>query len=228
VKSHTFLIKETINLFGQPGILLSGSQIQQSFPGQYFLASSEEVETALPTVLYHFKTNQTGSLFSGLLPNSWLPSMELAIRGPLGNGFTRPVQFRKVALAVIPGANITPLLSLASELLQDHMEVALLMDSAPNMLAPEIELLPLNAIQDATSWADTFFVITPLELINETVKLFSDRAQLFKPIEIMVQTSYVCGGMAECGVCSVLTKKGWKLACKAGPVFSMKDLEYEF
>jgi NAD(P)H-flavin reductase len=33
-----------------------------------------------------------------------------------------------------------------------------------------------------------------------------------------------CGGLAECGVCAVTTRRGWKLACKDGPVFDLGEL----
>jgi hypothetical protein len=31
-----------------------------------------------------------------------------------------------------------------------------------------------------------------------------------------------CGGMGDCGVCNVMTKKGPRLVCKDGPVFDLK------
>ena len=33
-----------------------------------------------------------------------------------------------------------------------------------------------------------------------------------------------CGGAAECGICAVPFGRGWKLACKDGPVFELNPL----
>jgi hypothetical protein len=32
--------------------------------------------------------------------------------------------------------------------------------------------------------------------------------------------------MADCGVCGVKGRRGWRLACKDGPVFDLNDLEW--
>jgi NAD(P)H-flavin reductase len=42
--------------------------------------------------------------------------------------------------------------------------------------------------------------------------------------QVLVRTSIPCGGIADCGVCAVMTKSNWKLACKDGPVFDLKEL----
>jgi len=34
-----------------------------------------------------------------------------------------------------------------------------------------------------------------------------------------------CGGLGDCGLCAVDLKRGWKLACKDGPVFDLNELE---
>jgi hypothetical protein len=33
-----------------------------------------------------------------------------------------------------------------------------------------------------------------------------------------------CAGLADCGVCAVELRRGWKLACKDGPVFDLRDI----
>jgi dihydroorotate dehydrogenase electron transfer subunit len=42
--------------------------------------------------------------------------------------------------------------------------------------------------------------------------------------QILIHTPVPCGGVAECGVCAVTSKSGWKLACRDGPVFDWREL----
>ena len=48
--------------------------------------------------------------------------------------------------------------------------------------------------------------------------------QLDVPSQVLVLTDMPCGGLAECGVCAVDLKRGWKLACMHGPVFALSEL----
>jgi hypothetical protein len=42
--------------------------------------------------------------------------------------------------------------------------------------------------------------------------------------QVLIHTPMPCAGLAECGVCAVRDRHDWKMACKDGPVFIMKDL----
>ena len=42
--------------------------------------------------------------------------------------------------------------------------------------------------------------------------------------QALIVTPMPCGGIAECGVCAVTVRRGWKMACKDGPVFDLKEL----
>jgi len=42
--------------------------------------------------------------------------------------------------------------------------------------------------------------------------------------QVLVVTPMPCGGLAECGVCAFTTRRGWKMACKDGPVFDLSEL----
>jgi NAD(P)H-flavin reductase len=35
-----------------------------------------------------------------------------------------------------------------------------------------------------------------------------------------------CSGLADCGVCAVPARRGYKLACKDGPVFDLDELDW--
>jgi hypothetical protein len=43
-------------------------------------------------------------------------------------------------------------------------------------------------------------------------------------VQILIHTSMPCGGIAECGVCALRTEDDWKLICKEGPVFDLREI----
>ena len=45
--------------------------------------------------------------------------------------------------------------------------------------------------------------------------------------QALVRTPMPCGALADCGVCTVRTSRGPKLACKDGPVFDLSLLAVE-
>jgi dihydroorotate dehydrogenase electron transfer subunit len=45
-------------------------------------------------------------------------------------------------------------------------------------------------------------------------------------VKALVMTPIPCGGIAECGACAVPAHRGWKLACRDGPVFNLNELAW--
>src|SRR5512138_923098 len=66
-------------------------------PGQYLLASDGS-DAPLPVPLFYTDSAPQGFVAAAPLPGSWNPGLELALRGPLGRGFTLPPASRKVGL----------------------------------------------------------------------------------------------------------------------------------
>jgi dihydroorotate dehydrogenase electron transfer subunit len=91
----------------------------------------------------------------------------------------------------------------------------------------EIEILPIEGLADLLPWADYLVVDLPRESLPQlrrAMRLPADqRASI--DVEVLLDTPTPCGGAAECGVCAVKTRRGWKLACKDGPVFDFNLLE---
>ena len=87
------------------------------------------------------------------LPASWRPGTRLSLRGPLGHGFDLPRGVKKVALAAFhaPPALLFPLARLA---LDRGAAVAFYSAEPPAGLPMDIEVLPLDMLADALSWAD--------------------------------------------------------------------------
>jgi dihydroorotate dehydrogenase electron transfer subunit len=112
--------------------------------------------------------------------------------------------------------------------LQQAAAVVLVCASAPDNLSDEVEVQPLSAVREVVEWADYLAFDVPREYLpemkeqlsngNASIKWHSNQAQ------VLLHTPVPCGGLAECGVCAITIRRGWKLACKDGPVFDWTEL----
>ncbi len=209
-------------------------------PGQYLIASGPDPAETLPMVLFPSRVEvissepQGGQLIlqtvPGLvttpLPATWLAGTRLALRGPLGSGFHLPGSVRRVAIASLEGSPAR-LLPLASQALAQRAAVALYAAAIPDGLPEEVEVLPLDLLPEAPTWAD--FMALEVDLHHLTALRSRLGLPLFQrppcQIEVLVLTAVPCSGLAECGVCAVATRDGWALACSDGPVFDFIQLE---
>src|SRR3972149_2183013 len=195
-------------------------------PGQYFLAFAAGMDEALATPLYYAGTDSGNWFLAGKIPPAWQPGTRLVWRGPLGHGFHLPPTARRVALAAWNDL-VTSLSALVNLALTQDASVVWYSRHLPEQLPPSVEVLPLESLPEAWDWADY------LALECDSIDLPRLAASLLLPsggkpdctTEILLHTPLTCGGTAECGVCAVRTKKGWKLACKDGPVYEFDSLE---
>ena len=90
------------------------------------------------------------------------------------------------------------------------------------------EINPLRLLPDALAWADFLALDAPLPRLAELRSLLGLRPDQHLPClaQVLVETPMPCGGVAECGVCAVPARRGWKLACQDGPVFNLDELEW--
>jgi hypothetical protein len=212
--------------------------------GQYLLAHAVGQDEALPAALFAARTlslSLSGDVAAGQLelapplPPGWTAGTRLAVRGPLGRGFSLPLSARQVALV---GLGVPPyrLLPLADLALAQGAAVALYAQSArsvPDGLPPEVEVLPLENLPEVIGWADYIaFDLVP-EALSGMKKRFGLMPHTLLPVaaQVLVRVPMPCGGIADCGLCAVQTssrsgaRRGWKLACKEGPVFDFNELE---
>jgi dihydroorotate dehydrogenase electron transfer subunit len=197
-------------------------------PGQYGMALAEQdPAAALATIVFATATVPNGFITAPGLPSNWMPGTRLVLRGPFGRGFHLPVTARRVALA---GLDESPyrLLPVANEALRQGAAVALYC-AAPQPAWPvDVEMLPLSALPESLAWADFLGVDIPLQalgLLRHSLGL-ADHQHISCPGQALISSPLPCAGMGECGVCAVRTHRGWKLACKDGPVFDLLDLEW--
>jgi NAD(P)H-flavin reductase len=211
---------------GEMGGRISYPPGMRPAPGQYLVASSANSDDPLPIVLFpqHIQANEM--VIAPPLPSEWAAGMTLAVRGPLGNGFHLPANAQRVALAGLEGS-AARLLPLADQALKQGSAVVIYTEKPPAGLPAEVELLSLDLLPEAHTWAD----FLALEVSLAGLPGLRQRLGL-KPFQrpasqtqVMLWTPLPCTGLAECGICAVQVQRGWSLVCSDGPVFDFNDLD---
>lgn len=194
-------------------------------PGQYLLAHDLASDASIPVPIFPAGSTPTGFTIAPPIPVGWVPESRLSLRGPLGHGFNLPASARRVALVAVDG-NPYRLLPLLDSALTNKAAVTLLSESLPADLPAEVEVQPITMLLEAADWADYLAMDVMRESLPALWKMFpeGDQGWTVKDAQVLVLTPVPCGGMAECGVCAVNLRRGWKMACKDGPVFSLRDL----
>lgn len=200
-------------------------------PGQYLLASDSSDATlsvskcsTLPVPIFHTDFAPQGFIAAPPVPDSWNPGHEVYLRGPLGRGFVLPSFARKVALVAFD-ASPARLYGLIAPALTQKAAVVLLCDSLLDNLPDAVELQPISALPEIMDWADYI----AFDIARENLPGLSEQAfngnptKALSEAQVLIRTPLACGGIAECGVCAVTAKSGWKMACKDGPVFNWHD-----
>ena len=191
-------------------------------PGQYLLASDGS-DSPLPVPIFY--TDFAPGGFITPANGYWKPGDSLHLRGPLGRGFNVPPGARRIALIAFDDAPVR-LRGLIRPALAQNASVVLLSNSLGDGLPDDVEVQPLSAVGDVLKWADYIALDVNREnLPGLRQKLLEqNRLAAAKDAQVLIHTAMPCGGIAECGVCAVSTKSAWKLACKDGPVFDLREL----
>ncbi len=194
--------------------------------GQYTLAVNPEDESALvASPVFLAERGADGFLAAPPVPAQWMPGTTLILRGPLGYGFSLPVMARRVALAAFDETadRLLPLVSLA---LAQGAAVALFNDAALPSLPSAVEAYPFNSLPELLAWADFLALCLPIAALPELRSRLGMgiHERLSCPAQALVLAAMPCGGLAECGVCAIPAPRGWKLACKDGPVFNLEEI----
>jgi dihydroorotate dehydrogenase electron transfer subunit len=219
---------QVLELFLEDGCryvrLACGPQLTPA-PGQYLLAG-DDPDSPLPVPLFHTDFASNGFIAAAPASSYWSPGRELHLRGPLGHGFLLPVSARKVGLITFDSSYVL-LRGLIRPALQQGAAVVLVCDSSPDNLTDEVEVQPLSGLQEILEWADYLAFDLKRDDLDQVRARLGKSAQLTAANEaqVLIQTPVPCGGLGDCGVCAVTLKSGWKLACKDGPVFDLRELE---
>jgi dihydroorotate dehydrogenase electron transfer subunit len=200
--------------------------------GQYLLASDPaDCAAPLATRLFASATRADGFDCAPGLPRAWLPGTELALSGLLGHGFSLPESARHTVFAALSGhpARLRPLVTAAlargcaATLFADRLR-----EHDLSRWPAALEVYPLAALPDCLTFADYLALeADPPALAGlRTLLGLGPTARLPFTAQVLLDTPAPCGGLADCGVCAVRARRGWKLACKDGPVFEVNELEW--
>jgi len=191
-------------------------------PGQYLLASDDS-DSVMPVPIFYTDSAHGGFIFT--VSEKWSPGETLYLRGPLGHGFTMPASARKVGLVAFDEAP-TRLRGLIQPALRQEASVVLVADWNGDDLPDEVEVQPLSALEEILKWADYIAIDVDREHLGLLMERLQQRNQLsaVRDAQVLIRTPMPCGGVAECGVCAVVTKSGWQMACKDGPVFDLREV----
>ncbi len=207
-------------------------------PGQYLMAYAEGSDAPLATILFRARAMAApgqpdiGSFVAAPpTPAHWLPGTCLRMRGPLGHGFMLPTTARRIGLVSFDAPD-TPasssarrLLALLEQALRQDASVTLVCERSPEDLPLQVEVQPLQALPDVSNWADYIAIDSPRESLAELKnKLAMSSGSARAHTQVLVSTPMPCGGLGDCGVCSVERPGGTKLACVDGPVFDFNQL----
>ena len=201
-------------------------------PGQYVLANTTAAQSqngygeSLPAALFVYASPNGSLLAAPPMPAFWKVGAHLSLRGPCGKGFHFPAGAQKVALAAV-GGNPYRLEGLLHQALLRQAEVTLFCSFIPADLPVAVEILPLDLLPDALKGADFLAIEARLPGLAELSAWLKLPAGQPSPCltQVLVAADMPCGGKAECGVCSVRTHRGWRLACQDGPVFDYNLLD---
>jgi NAD(P)H-flavin reductase len=196
--------------------------------GQYVRAHNiDEDQAVLSAWLFPGEINAGGFLTLPPIPESWVLGAHLELWGPLGKGFKLPERLGRMALAAF-GDTMARLLPLIDIGMQLDCSVTLFTDVPQVHLHSSLEVYPLSLLPEALDWPQFLALDVPVECFPRL------RAGLglepgqdpYCPAQVLVYTQMPCAGLADCGICAVSARRGWKLACKDGPVFDLDQLEW--
>lgn len=226
MKTHSVIISGLEQVNDEVCVQIKPQAFVQPIAGQFFQAFAAESEDLIPTLLHPCRVVATELVLCGDIPKSWAPGTELHLRGPRGNGFHLPPLTRRVALTTLDHFSVNRIMALADSALEKGAEVSLFTNQHLSGLAPEIEVLPLEELYQAKDWADYLAAVlkpNQVSTFRNELKLNAGRKTPFTA-EVLLEIPMICDETSACGVCAVYTSRGWRLACKDGPVFALEEL----
>jgi NAD(P)H-flavin reductase len=155
-------------------------------PGQYLLASHGS-DSVLPVPIFH--TDYAPQGFIGPAAEAWKPGDELAMRGPLGRGYSLPISARRVGLIAFdsPPSRLRGLIPPA---LRQDASVVLLCDSSADHLPDVVEVQPVSAVKEIVQWADYIALDAERGKIKELMERLGQATQRPAPgaAQVLVRT----------------------------------------
>jgi len=195
-------------------------------PGQYLLAHVRGSDAPLAVPLFSsLILPKSGFRTAPIIPASWHPGDILSLRGPIGHGFVLPASARKVLLVALDDSPAR-LQGLVAAALKQGAEVTLVCNESAAELPEVVEVQPLNGLGESLKWADYAAVDVNRENLIQLRAMLARSEQALAKLEaqVLVRAPMPCGALADCGVCALTLRKDWKMICKDGPVFGLREL----
>jgi hypothetical protein len=116
--------------------------------------------------------------------------------------------------------------------------VVLFTDLPLPSLPSDLEVQPLGALPEELYWPDFLALDLAAEQLPDirAILKLNPFVVIPYPVQALILSPMPCGGAADCGVCAVPgrglaprasgPRSAWKLPCKDGPVFDLKELEW--
>ena len=110
--------------------------------------------------------------------------------------------------------------------LEQNASVVLVSELDLPELPPEVEIQPISSLAEVAHWADYVAIDVPRENLPGLREMLGFEEQAKVPFEAQAACShaYALWRDGDCGVCAVTVRRGWRMACKDGPVFDLKEL----
>ena len=194
-------------------------------PGQYLAVCATSLAPVLTTAVFSAGQGAGGFVAAPELPPEWTPGVRLSLRGPIGRGFEMPLAARRVAL-ISQSAGPDRLLSLVGAALAQAASVVLVSDRVGAEVPAAVEIQPVSAMLDVCRWADYAAFEVERDQLPQLQTALADTRSGTKKLdgEVLVRAPMPCVAQAECGACAVIANRGWKMACKDGPVLKLSEL----
>lgn len=223
MRAYTGWIKEIRRVPGGQAAWIECPPQAVPAAGRYVLAAAEN--SILSTPLFLSQVQAGGFLAAPPLPLHWQPGERLSLRGPLGQGFSPPEGVQRLALAAL-GDTLARLLPLVDVPDSRDISIAIFTDAALPSLPASFEASPLSALPEVLAWADFLALdISSDRLADLRASLGLGGGQRLPcPGQALVLSPMPCGGLADCGVCALPARRGYRLLCKDGPVVDLAEL----
>ncbi|MCX5715963.1 MAG: dihydroorotate dehydrogenase electron transfer subunit [Candidatus Omnitrophica bacterium] len=166
----------------------------------------------------------------------------LDIIGPLGNGFNlTPNTYNLTPLLIAGGIGVAPLVFLAQKLARSKPIVLLGAKTKADVLCEKgLRRLGCDvriATDDGSKGHKGFVTELLKEILPKTLIYACGPKPMMKeiariaamrkiPCQVLLEEYMACG-IGACLGCAVMTRKGYKMVCKDGPVFKAGDIIWE-
>lgn len=232
MKIRSGLIHKTT---GWPGMVSLTILVEGDFkftPGQYLAANLEgDLSAAAPLIFYIESQNGREVNLCPAPLEGWHPGRKLNYRGPLGRGITFPAHARRMALVSLDNSPAR-LSSFVAFGLENRLDIAMCGDWATQpqvsaLIPPSVELAELSRLPEMIEWADYCLIDLPASKMAALSVIVQANPRLLLPgtCQVLIHAPMPCAGIAECGICAVSTRQGYKHACTDGPVFDLPVLK---